>query len=72
MALFLCSMFFILYQVTVTTTNPPLTVVYTNALTTVLTVTLVPISMGQTAALVQHDVVLPLILRTQFTITSAV
>ena len=62
-ALFLCSIFFILSQVSVTTTSPSVTVVGISALTTTMTFTMAVISVGLVAALDKHDwVLLPLLI----------
>ena len=61
---FPCTVFFIMSQATLTTTTPPVTFVYSSASTKTTTVTMAPTSLGQTAALYQHDVLpSPLILR---------
>ena len=63
-AVFLCSQFFLMFHVTVTTDDTPVTVVCTGASTTAKTVAIAPTPMELAAALGQNDVVLqpPLIL----------
>ena len=62
--IFLCSVFLIMSQATVTTTSPPMTVVCCRPSPITMTVTMAPTSVGL-AVLGQYNVVLPvqLILR---------